>query len=100
MCQIQVDIQLKPRFDPRLAHKQGQIYMVAFGSTRSICLIYYTHTLLNILYTQNSQPTNMQSSSWFIMVSWHKGSMARAEPLIKEADPHITKLANRCSDVG
>ena len=29
---------------------------------------------------------------YLIMVSWHKGKMAGSEPLIQEADPHITKL--------
>ena len=35
--------------------------------------------------------SNMQR--YLIMVSWRKGLMAGSEPLIKEADPHITKLA-------
>ena len=50
-----------------------------------------------LLYTQNSQPTNMQRP--------HHGfpaqrSMAGSEPLIQAADPHIKKLESEAQDVG
>ena len=53
----------------------------------------YAKLVAHYFYVMNMYPS---------MVSWHKKKfkMARSEPLIQEADPHITKLANRTSDVG
>ena len=61
---------------------------------------HHQNILLNLLYTQN-KPKNLQR--YPVTVSWHKGSnnhnlitavlQSQSEPLIQEADPHITKLA-------
>ena len=49
--------------------------------------------LLNLLYTQNSQPKNMQRYLHHGFLA--QRLMAGSEPIIQEADPHITKLAVR-----
>ena len=48
----------------------------------------HTHTLLNLLYTQDSQPMKMQR--YLTVVCWQR-LMAESEPLIQEADPPIIK---------
>ena len=56
------------------------------GSNRAWGLLYG-----NI--SENNYGPAIDSVDSDIMVSWHKGPNGGSEPLIQEADPHITKLA-------
>ena len=61
---------------------------------------------LHTLHTYTTQPTlHTEQTKELAKVPRHgflaqRFKMARSEPLIQEADPHITKLANISSDVG
>ena len=61
-------------------------YVLLLTENTFTCFIQDTHTLLNLLFTQDSQPMKMQ-----MYLTWQR-LMAGSEPLIEEADPHIMKV--------